>query len=149
MELEQFKIEIVADRKKADELYSMMVNSESEYLDLPPIALTAVKDYLDEKRDNLWEVTINDKVFLTVKADKDAAEALLKMVKGAGEEQFPLAALPAKNLRAFVQGQRQNVATLTLSRNPNVQVRVKPDEADKPEEKTTEKGKEKKKKDKE
>jgi|WetSurSiteA1Bulk_404760.scaffolds.fasta_scaffold63424_2 hypothetical protein len=147
MELEQFTIEIVADKKKADELYSMMVNNESEYMELPSISLTAIKDFLDEKRDNVWEVTINDAVFLTVKADKDAAMALLKMVKGAGQEEFPLAALPAKNLRAFVQGQRKNVASLHISRNPNVQVRVKP--VEKVEEKTTDKAKEKKEKDKE
>jgi hypothetical protein len=145
MELEEHKIEIVAESKKADELYSLMTNSSVESMDLPALPLTAIKDFIDEKRDNLWEVTINGEIFLTVKADREAALALLKMVKGAGYDEFVMAPLPAKNLRAFVQGQRKNVATLTIRRNPDVTVRVKPDK----DAKEAKESKEKKKEDKE
>ena len=129
MELEKFKVEITADKRKADELYSLLSNAESDFMDLPPVPVTAIKDFLEDKRDNLWQVTLDDEVYLTVMSDKPSASALLKMVKGAGVEDFPLAPLPAKNLRAFVNGQRDSVATLEIRRNTDVQVRVKPEKA--------------------
>jgi hypothetical protein len=155
MEMEEFKVKVTADRRKADELYSMMVNAAAEYMDLPALPITAIKDFIDDKRENLWEITIDGQVFLTVVSEREAALTLLKMIKGAGQEEFVMAPLPAANLRAFVQGQRDTVATLTIRRNPDVQVRVKPAEkveekaekAEKAEEKT-DKVKEKKEKEK-
>jgi hypothetical protein len=147
MEMEEFKVQVIADRRKADELYSMMVNAEVEYMDLPALPITAIKDFIDDKRENLWEITIDGQVYLTVVSDREAALTLLKMVKGAGQEEFVMAPLPAKNLRSFVQGQRSDVATLTIRRNPDVQVRVKP-AAEKEKEKVQEKKDKKDKEDK-
>lgn len=127
MDFEEFKVELTADLKKADELFSICSNEEMEFVPLPPLPISAVKDFLDGKRSNLYEVTLNGETYLTIQADKESALALLKMVKDADEEEFPLAMLPVQNLRAFVQGQRTNVANLRIRRNKDVQVRVKPE----------------------
>ena len=119
---------MTAGKKEADELYSMLSNMGLEHMDMPPIPLEAMKDYMDDKKSVLWEVTINDKTYLTFEANREAVAALMKMVKGAGEEVFPVPPLPKKNLRAYVNGQRENVALMELRRNKDVQVRVKPTE---------------------
>lgn len=133
-DLEEFKIELVSDMKKADALYSILSNSELEFLDLPPIPIEAIKDFIQGNRKTLWEITVNGEVYLTLVSDQPSASALLKMVKDAGVEEFPLAPLPAKNLRAFVNKQRKNVAQLDIRRNNKVQVRVKPEKEIKKEE---------------
>jgi hypothetical protein len=128
MELEEYKVEIVSDIKKADRLFSILSNSDLNYLELPALPLSAVKDFIDGKRSNLWEVVVNDESFLEVTADPESAAALLGMIKAAGVDEFPLAPLPVKNLKAFVKGQRPNVALLEIRKNTDVQVRVKPEE---------------------
>jgi hypothetical protein len=124
-DFEEFEVEIVTDKKKADFLYSLLVNNELPALELPPVPISAIKDFIEDTRANIWEVTINGEVHLTVTANKEAAMTLLKMVQAAGAEEFPLAPLPAENLRNFVNGQRANVGRLEIRRNKNVQVRVK------------------------
>lgn len=127
IDLEYFEIKVTADKRKADELYSIMSNLGTQEVPMPPIPITAMKDFIDGKRPNLFEVTVNDEVYLTFEASNDSASALVKMVKSAGVEEFPVAPLPIKHLRAFVQGQRENVSLLEIRRNKNVQVRVKPE----------------------
>lgn len=122
---DEFKVEIVTDKKKADKLYSLLTNSNMSHLIMPSIPLSAMKDYFDEKRPEMWTITMNDEAYLSVVADKDATMALIKMIKDAGEEEFPLAPLPADNLRDFVNGQRSNVAQMTMRKKHNVQVRIK------------------------
>lgn len=128
MDLEYFEVKVTASKKDADELYSMLSNMGLDSLDIPPIPVEAMKDYMDDKKSVLWEVTINDKTYLTFEATREAVAALMKMVKGAGEDKFPVPPLPSKNLRAFVNGQREHVAMMELRRNKDVQVRVKPTE---------------------
>jgi hypothetical protein len=128
MDLEYFEVKVTAGKKEADELYSMLSNMNLDHMDMPPIPLEAMRDYMEDKKSVLWEVTINDKTYLTFEAAREAVAALMKMVKGAGEDKFPVPPLPAKNLRAYVNGQRENVALMELRRNKDVQVRVKPTE---------------------
>lgn len=129
MELEEYKVEIVSDPKKADQLYSLLINLELDALELPPLPITAIKDFIDERRNTLWDITVDGEEMLHLVCDKEAASVLLKMVKDAGVEEFPLAPLPSNNLRAFVRKQRNNVAQLDIRRNNDVQVRVKPEKA--------------------
>jgi hypothetical protein len=125
MRLEEYKVEIIADKKRADNLFSILSNHEMDNLDLPPIPLGVIKDFISGKRSNLWEVAINGETYLDIVADKKSAGALVEMVEGAGREDFPLAPLPATNLRAFVSGQRDNVATIEIRKNLDVKPRPK------------------------
>lgn len=125
LNLEEYRIEIIAEKKKADNLFSILTNHEMDTLDLPPIPLNAIKDYIRDKRPNIWEVTIDGETILTIKGDKKSAGALVEMVEGASREDFPLAPLPSSNLRAFVNGQRDNVATIEIRKNLDVKQRSK------------------------
>ena len=127
MDLEYFEVTITANKREADELYSMLTNMGLDHMEIPPIPVSAMKDFIDGKREKLWDVTVNDKVYLTFEGTPDAVSALIKLVKGAGVEQFPIAPLPAEHLRAYVNGQRDNVGLLEIRRNKDVRVRVKPE----------------------
>jgi hypothetical protein len=125
LNVEEYKVEIVAKKKQADQLFSILSNHEMDNLDLPPVPLAAIKDFIGNKRANLWEVTIDGETFLTLECDKKSAGALVEMVEGAGREDFPLAPLPSANLRSFVNGQRDNVATIEIRKNLDVKPRPK------------------------
>jgi hypothetical protein len=115
--MEEFKIEIIADKRKADELFSMLTNAKSESLGIPPIPIEAIREFVTGDRSSIWEVTVNDEVFLTITADKSSAIAFLAMLEEVKENEFPIVPLPTKNLRAFIQGQRSNVATLHIRKD--------------------------------
>jgi len=125
LNLEEFKVEIVSDKKKADQLFSILTNHEMDDIDLPPIPISSIKDFITGKRANIWEVTINGELYMSIVGDKASAGALVEMVEGAGREDFPLAPLPASNLRDFVNGQRDNVARIDIRKNKDVKPRPK------------------------
>lgn len=118
--MDEFKIEILAEKRKADELYSMLVNANATSLGIPAIPVSAVKDFLEGNREDIWEVVVNDKAYLTVTADRPSAAAFLEMLEDTGDEEFEVHPLPAENLRAYVQGQRSTVATLQIRKETRV-----------------------------
>ena len=78
----------------------------------------AIQDFVDDKRDNLWEITINGNVCLTVNGDKDSAEILLMFLQSADAVEFNMHPLLIDNVKDFLAGNRPNVAQFEMTQTP-------------------------------
>lgn len=113
-----YKIEINSSIAQAEFVKSVMEQQGAVGLDLPSIPIMAIQDFVDDKRDNLWEITINGNVCLTVNGDKDSAEILLMFLQSADAVEFNMHPLLIDNVKDFLAGNRPNVAQFEMTQTP-------------------------------
>lgn len=113
---ETFAIEITATKSKAEAMLASLKENGFKQADLPPIPMQALSDFIEGKRSNIYELTINDEVFLTVEGDVDCAKTMRGMLKSSETTEFPLAPVLLENLEEFLAGGRSNVVMLEIIR---------------------------------
>ena len=117
-QLKQYKIELVSTKENALYVKDVLISLGADGMNLPPIPVTAIKNFIEGKRDNLWEITINGIVRVTVKGEKDAAEVLLTLLDTADKDVFDMEPLQLSNIESFIANERENVAQFEMVHNP-------------------------------
>ena len=112
--MDEYKLKVLISRDRAFELLDIMKECKTEALDVPPIPLSAVEDFLAKKRDNLFTFAINGKDFMEVKANRESAEQFRALMITSNVEEFELAPILATNIDAFLSEERDDILTLTF-----------------------------------
>jgi hypothetical protein len=114
--MEFFKIYVrAADKVIARKLCATMKEQEAVSLPLSPVPLSAVEDFLEGKRKDLWRITVNGDEAFKVVADKRSAEALVRMLKESKLDALEMAPILLVNLEAYLKGTRNDVIMLELA----------------------------------
>lgn len=119
--LQTFTVKLNSSKEQAQFVKDIIASRGAEALNLPAIPVSAIQDFIDGKRPNLWEITINGNVCVTVDSNKDAAEALVTLITAAGQTEFGLEPLPLINLSDYLLDKRDNVGQFEMVHNPEAE----------------------------
>ena len=80
-----------------------------EFIELPDIPIDTISEFVEGKRDKLWEIEINGDSLMYVHATKKSAKILLEMLADTKVDFLPLAPLAKENIAAFIAGDREDL----------------------------------------
>lgn len=121
--LKVFMISLNSIKEQAEFIKDLIVSHGAEALNLPAVPVSAIQDFIDDKRSNLWEITINGDVYITVNGDKESAETLLTLVTSAGQNEFVMEPLQLVNVEDYLLGKRDNVGQFEMVHNPEAKTK--------------------------
>ena len=111
---EFFKAEIKTTKEGAEYILNVMEEVGMEDITPEAIPISALSDFVEGKRKNIWEVTINGNTVMEVVTTKKGAKAMIEMVKEKGGDKFPLVPIPMDNFLGVVQGKQKNVMNIEM-----------------------------------
>ena len=113
--MELFRAEIKTNKEAAKYVLDLMEAADLEEMVVGGIPVSAISEFIDNKRSTLWEITVNGNTVMQVTATKKSAKAMVEMLKEEGVEVLPIVPIPIENLVEFVQGKRKNVLTIQMA----------------------------------
>lgn len=114
LDSEYFKAELQTTKEAAEFVLEALESAGLDTLVPENIPVNAISDFVDGKRDTIWEITVNNMVVVQVVANKRVAKAMLEAVKDQGGDHFPLVPIPANSFLGVVQGKRKNLMSIEL-----------------------------------
>jgi hypothetical protein len=111
---EFFKADIRTTKEGADYILEVMDEVGLEEIVPDCIPISAIQDFIDGKRKNIWEITINGVSVMEVVAPKRVAVSMIQAIKEHGGDSFPMVPIPMNNVLGVAQGKKKNVMSIEL-----------------------------------
>jgi hypothetical protein len=119
--MEYFMVKVASSKGRAKKLLTLMQEQEIDELEIPDLPIKELDRFLDKERKNIWDITINGEVLMSVVADEDSANAFRMMLTTTEGDSFPLAPIKRSSVEDYLAGKREDILSLEIARTKNAE----------------------------